>query len=425
MPFFRFFWFVVFVVTGIGELGAEEDLVWFDKFEAARHEATTGRVIFADFQAAWCYSCYYMEHRVLSQAAFHKLAKTMILLKLDVDKREGYELKEKYKVKFLPSYLLLNGSGEELGRIAGEQTEEDFLAQLLPLLEKVDPKPVEKLRLMLEAGKIEQARLLREEMLRSYPALGKDLNFKLIWARVDFQWARAAGKVEEAAEAMETLLDLGDGCELAYDISAAQDFQADVEETRRHALEIRERKKLESLVNRRVFGLEKDRCADLRSPIEALLYAYSALGLKKEWQDTLDRAVKFFGKASKRAGLGKDRNAEDNWRYFLETAKRYDELDKLYPRLIEAYANDYVYSYRYAKHLWGRQENFQALKWIEKANLLAYGVNLISVSHLRAQILSGLGRSDEARELLKREIRANRERFSKEIQKLETLLGRI
>ncbi|MEK9146026.1 MAG: thioredoxin family protein, partial [Elusimicrobiota bacterium] len=104
---------------------------WLTDWESARKAAqASSRSVLVDFQAVWCYSCYYMEQKVLSRDLFKRVAGDMVLLKLDVDSPEGRELKGRFRVRALPSYLVLDSSGTELGRIAGERTEVEFVMDL-------------------------------------------------------------------------------------------------------------------------------------------------------------------------------------------------------------------------------------------------------------------------------------------------------
>src|SRR5687767_8569009 len=97
---------------------------WLTDLPAAYAEAkASGRPILVDFEAPWCYSCYYMQQRVLSRPAFAKAAESLVLLKLDVDTSAGAAVKAERAVTFLPTYLVLSPTGSELGRILGEQTE--------------------------------------------------------------------------------------------------------------------------------------------------------------------------------------------------------------------------------------------------------------------------------------------------------------
>ena len=122
---------------------------------------------------------------------------------------------------------------------------------------------------------------------------------------------------------------------------------------------------------------------------------------------------------------GKDRNLDDNLRYFLEAAGQDKELDELYPKLAQAYPSDYVYAYRYAKNLRGRKKNAEALSWIEKAQALAYGANRVAVTQLHAEILKELKQDKAAAELLEKEIQASQADFPKQTQDLRDLLAKL
>lgn len=119
---------VLSFITGFAHAN---DLRWNSSLSAALSEAQAKKAsILVDFQAPWCYSCYYMEQKVLSGRKFANATKDLLLVKLDVDKEEGHALKSKHAVTMLPAYLVLDSSGKELGRIMGEQTEDDFIDKL-------------------------------------------------------------------------------------------------------------------------------------------------------------------------------------------------------------------------------------------------------------------------------------------------------
>ena len=61
-------------------------------------------------------------------------------------------------------------------------------------------------------------------------------------------------------------------------------------------------------------------------------------------------------------------------------------------KLAAAYPADYVYAYRYAKHLLEKGDAAGALAWSEKAYLLSYGANRLAVAKVRAQAASLLKR---------------------------------
>ncbi|HEX7769929.1 MAG TPA: hypothetical protein VF422_07855, partial [Dokdonella sp.] len=69
----------------------------------------------------------------------------------------------------------------------------------------------------------------------------------------------------------------------------------------------------------------------------------------------------------------------------------------LYPKLIAAYPDDYVYPYRWGRSLLERGDAAKALPLLEQAAEKAYGVNRLTVAKLRVDALNTLGRADDAK----------------------------
>ncbi len=392
---------------------------WLKDWESARKAAqASSRSVLVDFQAVWCYSCYYMEQKVLSRDLFKRVARDLVLLKLDVDSPEGREWKGKLRVRALPSYLVLDSSGTELGRIAGERTETEFVMDLRRIIGEPEDKDIQKLRVLAQAQDWEAAAAARDALRSS--GRGLDRDFQLWSARIDFNRALEFKKSLAAAQAAQALLDLEEGCALAYDALNLEEATAGGEPTDPLvALRAKTRERLEALVERRVFGPAEERCADLRSPVEALADLH---GDGEKRSALLGRAIVLLSAESQKAGIGKDRNLDDNLRFFLEAAGKSAELDKLYPRLIKAYPADYVYSYRYAKNLLGRKEFARALPHADAGLRLSYGVNRLSAAAVKGRVLAGLKRKAEARAFLEAELNAARKRFPKDLIPLEDAL---
>ncbi len=399
-----------------GESGA-----WLKTMREARAAAKTGdRPILVDFQAVWCYSCYYMHDHVLSRARFREAARDIVLLKLDVDTVEGRRLRDKYQARFLPSYVLVDAAGKEIGRIIGEQTEKDFIEKLDFLKSRRPSGALAGLSKLYEMGRYGEAAKYRDAELKKDAGLANDDRWSRLSARLDLRRAHKAKDAAAAASALERVLELPADCALPYDFWRARSYL----DKKDHAeLLARQLKALEALAERGVFGPQQARCADLRSAAAALGDVYEDLGLESKRSALLEKTISLLKGSAKK--IGTDRNHDDNLRYFLELAGRQAELDVFYPKLIEAYPADYVYAYRYAKNLVKRKKARAALLWVEKAYLLSYGVNRLSVAGARAKILVSMARSDEARKLLEREIRANRKRFPEAVSALEGQLKEL
>src|SRR3954469_12382890 len=90
--------------------------------------------VLVDFQAVWCYSCYYMASHVLNGKEWDDLSKKIVFYEADADKPADKAWMNKLDVHFLPTYVAIGPDGEELGRILAEQPREKFYPQVGALL---------------------------------------------------------------------------------------------------------------------------------------------------------------------------------------------------------------------------------------------------------------------------------------------------
>jgi hypothetical protein len=156
-------------------------------------------------------------------------------------------------------------------------------------------------------------------------------------------------------------------------------------------------------------------CADARSAVLTTADLDDALKYPQAREDVLDRAI---ADVKQRLGgnLKKDRNLADNLRVFLDRAGKTDELDLLYPKLIAAYPDDYVYYYRFGK-------SQQALIYLQQAAPKAYGVNRLNVAEQQAQALLKLNRADDAKQAVADALKANGPWFPEQAAKLKALVA--
>jgi len=175
---------------------------WLKDWDSARREAEAGKKpILVEFQAVWCYSCYYMEKHVLSSPAFQEDARSLTLLKVDVDKPEGRDMKEKYHARALPTVVIVDSGGKELGRIVGEQTQKDFLDQLSRVVGKPQEQGLERLKAALERSDLAAASRERDKLKSG--KLGESGEFKTLSARTDLLVAAKEKKAAAVAKAFD------------------------------------------------------------------------------------------------------------------------------------------------------------------------------------------------------------------------------
>lgn len=95
--------------------------------EAQKKANDEGKLFFVDFYANWCAPCKWMDETTFMDKRVSKmLNNNFVSLKVDIDKFDGFELKQQYKVRYLPTILIFNAEGELIDRI-----EETLSAQKL------------------------------------------------------------------------------------------------------------------------------------------------------------------------------------------------------------------------------------------------------------------------------------------------------
>jgi tetratricopeptide (TPR) repeat protein len=215
------------------------------------------------------------------------------------------------------------------------------------------------------------------------------------------------------------------GCERPYELSRVMACTGKLPVARRQALLRTQVGPMQQLLDRRVLSgkpaSKEARCADERSIVLQAADLHQALGDAAAEQRALDRAIEDL---KQRIGgdVAADRNLADNLRVYLDRAGRADELDQLFPRLIAAWPDDYVYQDRHARSLAARGRHAEALPLFEQAAAKAYGVNKLKVAENRARTLQALGRAAEARGVLAEALADNGPWFPTDAARLKALL---
>ena len=388
-------------------VSAQAAPAWLDSHDQALAESkAAGRPLLIKFHAPWCYSCYYMAQNVLSKDSFAALAKDLVLLQEDVDKPEGAALKARYLAPALPMFVVVSPKGEVVGRIAGEQTEADFLERLRALLKGAAPDPLAEAEARLEQRLLAKETTLADSEFSDLPPDRlKALRGRPLWRLLEARLDLARGGIK-AVPALRSLLAGEEGCELAYDVYHGRELVAALPEAERREVLAAEARALEGLAERRLFVPAARRCADFRTGVQLLAEVYELSGRKEQEDALLKRAAAFLSDMGLKTGT--DRNHDDDRRFFLELSNDDAALRRLYGELTAAYPLDYVYPYRYARYLLEKGDAAGALKQAEAADKLAYGANRFSVTKVRAKTLAALGRKAEARALLQRDIKAGK-----------------
>ncbi|NGY06740.1 thioredoxin family protein [Solimonas terrae] len=395
--------------------------------------------LIVDFHAPWCYSCYFMATNILTGADWAAVEKKAVVVEVDADSPDGAALMQKYGIKFLPSYLVLNAGGDELGRILGEKTRAEFYPQINKLVDSGET--LDALRATVTDGaptSVVAGRSVLKSYLARYDAAGglqwlttlsadaskalhDDTAAALTIARLQFLQASQQNDGDAVLRIGATVLAGDLGCERPYELDRYFEFASKRPDA--HALIAAQQPAAEKLVATGVFG---DRpCADKRSAVLSLADIDDALGDQTAKKALLERAI---ADVEKDLGgdLKKDRNLDDNLRIYNDQLAaltgNYAAYDALMPRLIDAWPDDYVYAARWGKSLLARGDAAQALPQFEKAAEQAYGINRLQVAEQRVKALQALDRDADARRVVADALKANGPWFPDEAARLKALI---
>ena len=388
---------------------------WGEDLDAALRDAQQReRLVLVDFYAPWCYSCYFMDENVLSLPALDEHATRMEFVKLDVDAPAGAAARDRWKIKFLPSYLVLNSQGEEVGRIAGEQTAEAFYAELsriarsaatvAQLQARFDKAPA-----LLQPGLATQilSALVGQQdpaaarrWLESLPATQRQrlLADPAVATQANRAALRLTDDPAEAERIGRALLAADTGCALPYEIVTMNPRIAPDPARLPAALRAQQIAALEPFVQQRLLG-DGPACADQRTGVLVLHGLYQSAGRQADAKALLDQA-----RAHLRDKLGgtdvdalrADRWRADNLRVFTAAAGDTEALLALNAVLIEAFPQDYVYPYRQGRLLLREGRADEALAPLALAAKRAYGVNRLRIARHTAEALQRLGQTTDA-----------------------------
>lgn len=403
--------------------------------EALAQARKAHQPVLIDFSAPWCYSCYFMATHVLNGKEWDALQRRTVVAEIDADSPDGNAWMKKLAVKALPAYVVLDEDGAELGRILAEQPREKFYPNLDAIL--AGASTLDELKRKAAAGSAAaiagvlgayQARGEGQAGLDWYAGLppkvrdaaAKDPAIALWRDRLELARADKAGDDAAVVDAAQRVLAGAIGCDRPYVVDQLLEATEKAPKERRHAALAAQKKPLDALLTQQVF-VARPACADQRSAVIAAADLDKALGDGAAETAVLNRAIE---DTRRRLGedLKQDRNAADNLRVYLARAGRDAELDALYPKLIAAYPDDYVYPYRYGKSLLDRKQPAQALPLLEQAAEKAYGVNRLTVATLRVKALKALHRQADADQVAADALEQNGRWFPEQVEKLKEAL---
>lgn len=100
--------------------------------EAKKLAAQENKLIFLEFYANWCSPCKWMESNTFKdEDVVQAINNGYVPVRADIDKASGFELKNAYDIKYLPTILIFDASGQLLDRLEETLTARNLLEVLV------------------------------------------------------------------------------------------------------------------------------------------------------------------------------------------------------------------------------------------------------------------------------------------------------
>jgi thioredoxin-related protein len=100
-----------------------------NSFDEARKEAfVKGKELVVYFHTTWCEPCQWMEvNTFVNERLTSMLSKDYVMAKIDIDQLEGFELRSRYEIRFMPTILIFTPEGKLIERVEKTLSAEMFM----------------------------------------------------------------------------------------------------------------------------------------------------------------------------------------------------------------------------------------------------------------------------------------------------------
>jgi thiol:disulfide interchange protein len=130
------------VIAGLASAAEIPAPVWTTDWTRAQALALKEKKpVLLYFRADWCAACATVENTVVRTPQFRSIAARTVLLKADVDTEEGSRLRTERLAHYIPTMVVVEAGGRELGRTTGPLVGPVMLAKLETILGRRDKRP--------------------------------------------------------------------------------------------------------------------------------------------------------------------------------------------------------------------------------------------------------------------------------------------
>lgn len=418
----------------------------FNKISEVSLQSQNGKPTLLMFSAPWCPACIRMQTETLHQKSVQKQLGKVNFLKLNSDEVDNYELSQKFKVRAIPTMILLDKSGAEVFRWLDYQSAAQFEKNLKEEVSKIID--AEELMKQAKSGDTEAARKLA---YRAYNALEFEEAIKWFFlsnipADQNYKVAAEISRAQDQAAADEKLKDeylqaLQKGITQSSSEVDRLRWSLDYFETKKELKSLDEEStpKLKELTQkidelyanpkaaRKAFsestygnyeGFEEEELLWLKSR------AYKILGMTTEKESADQKTIKLIkDKKLSEQEPGKTLLAIS----YLKEAGDVELVNSLYSKLIKKNSTTYVYYEKYARYLKSKKDLPKALELTNEALKYPQG-NEPQLSLLKASILKEMNKNEEALALINQTLsheNIGHKRFSGTAKKLNELKSEL
>lgn len=398
------------------------------------------------FSAPWCPACIRMQTETYNKPEVIKLIRSLNLLKLNSDLVENYELSEKFKIKAIPTMILLDKNGNETYRWLDFQSAKEFAQGLERQIKKVNQAET-----VLKNAQLGDPAAASTLAFQAYNALdyAEALKwFSLTKSKTDQKYKLASEVLlaQETAEANQKLTE-----EYVQTLQKAISLTPSKIDQIRWTIDYLEKKKELKLLSddltakTKELFLEIDKLAANKgaSPkafVESTYGNYAGfeteelLWLKARLAGIFDlKDEKTKADAETVARINKRKFSDSRpgeilmaISYLREAGETKKVID-LYEQLIKKYPNSYVYFEKYARFQQKNKNLEKALGLTNEALKFPEG-NAPQLGLLKSQILKDLNKKAEALSVVEETLKAeniDHKRFAKTVKRLNELKEEI
>lgn len=430
-----------------GEVKKEEIKAHYNDIQDFNLASKDGRPTLLVFSAPWCPACIRMQTETYNKPVVQKQIGRLNFVKLNSDVAANYELSEKFKIKAIPTMIMLDKNGVETFRWLDFQMAGDFAKSLDAELKKVDQAEATLKNAQLGDATAASALAFKAYNTLDYAEAVKWFSLTKSEQDKKFKLSSEVSLAQEKADEDEKLVgDYVQTLEKAISLTTSKldsirwsidyynkkkELKTLTDEAKVNAIKtiipaidelLKNSKKAEKAFAESTYGnysgFEKAELLWLKASL------YSMLENKDEKakidQQTIDLLSK---KKLTDSKPGEILSAIAYLREAGETKK----VDELYQALINKYNNSYVYFEKYARFVQKSKNYEKALGLTNEALKYPEG-NEPQLNLLKTQLLKDLNKKTEAIAVIDETLKAEyiqHKRFARTVKKLNELRNEL